>query len=104
MRLRPEHIVMKSPSYPRVRHGLAAGLAAVLVALATAAPVAVPALPDDPACTDGDRRFMTRAYELAASAAAKGNSTYGAWLVKDGRILMEGLAVHAAHLTAATVR
>ena len=32
---------------------------------------------------------MARAAELAASAAAKGNSPYGALLVKDGKIVME---------------
>jgi tRNA(Arg) A34 adenosine deaminase TadA len=32
---------------------------------------------------------MARAYELAASAGAKGNSTYGALLVKGGAVLME---------------
>ena len=32
---------------------------------------------------------MRRAYEMAAQTAAKGNSAYGAVLVKDGKILME---------------
>jgi tRNA(Arg) A34 adenosine deaminase TadA len=65
----------------------------VLLAVApgwAATPVKVVPLPDDPACTAEDRRFMARAYELAASAAAHGNSTYGALLVMDGRIIMEG--------------
>jgi len=61
-------------------------LTAVLTCAAT---VAVPALPDDPACTDQDREFMHRANVMAAQTAAKGNSSYGAVLVKDGRILME---------------
>ena len=67
------------------------GLACLVLAtgLATAATVAVPALPDDPACTPEDRAFMRRAYEMAAQTAAKGNSAYGAVLVKDGKILME---------------
>jgi tRNA(Arg) A34 adenosine deaminase TadA len=61
---------------------------AVLIS-AAAAPLEVPALPDDPACTDADRAFMKRANEMAALTAAKGNSSYGAVLVKDGKILME---------------
>lgn len=47
------------------------------------------ALPDDPACTAEDRKFMTRAYELAASASAHGNGAYGALIVKDGKVIME---------------
>lgn len=62
-------------------------VAALSPAVATA-PVVTP-LPDDPACTAEDRKFMTRAAELAASAIAHGNSAYGALLVKDGKILIE---------------
>ncbi|HRE80048.1 MAG TPA: nucleoside deaminase [Opitutaceae bacterium] len=47
-------------------------------------------LPDDPAVTDQDRIYMKRAYELAVSATTKGNTCYGALLVKDGKVLMEG--------------
>jgi tRNA(Arg) A34 adenosine deaminase TadA len=65
------------------------GLATLTALAATAATVAVPALPDDPACTDADREFMHRANVMAAQTAAKGNSSYGAVLVKDGKILME---------------
>jgi tRNA(Arg) A34 adenosine deaminase TadA len=57
--------------------------------LAMAADLPVQPLPDDPACTTEDRRFMTRAFALAAAATALGNSAYGALLVKDGQVLME---------------
>jgi tRNA(Arg) A34 adenosine deaminase TadA len=50
---------------------------------------AVPPLADDATCTAEDRKFMARAYELAAIAAANGNGAYGALVVKDGKILME---------------
>ncbi len=61
----------------------------VAALLASAATVSVPALPDDPKCNDQDRGFMRRANEMAAATALKGNSPYGAVLVKDGTILME---------------
>ena len=61
-----------------------------LLPVARAAAPAITPLPDDPACTAEDRKFMARANELAASAAAHGNSSYGALLVKDGKILIEG--------------
>ena len=64
-------------------------LFAVYSALHGAATVVVTALPDDPACNDVDRGFMKRANEMAAMTAAKGNTSYGAVLVKDGAILME---------------
>jgi tRNA(Arg) A34 adenosine deaminase TadA len=57
--------------------------------LASAALTPPAPLPDDPACTPIDREFMHRATALAAQTAAKGNTCYGAVLVKDGRILME---------------
>jgi tRNA(Arg) A34 adenosine deaminase TadA len=60
-----------------------------LVGLLRAAPPAVTPLPDEPACTATDRIFMKCANELAAAAAAHGNTAYGAVLVKDGEILME---------------
>ncbi|HEX2853512.1 MAG TPA: nucleoside deaminase [Opitutaceae bacterium] len=63
-------------------------LAALSLAWATAPAVAP--LPDDPSCTAEDRKFMARAAELASSAVAHGNSAYGALLVKDGKILIEG--------------
>lgn len=69
------------------RRWLGLGLLVLLPALAPAA--TVPALPDDPACTDADREFMHRANVMAAQTAARGNSSYGAVLVKDGKILME---------------
>lgn len=37
-----------------------------------------------------DERFITRAIELAELAAAHGNEPFGALLVKDGTIMMEG--------------
>ena len=49
----------------------------------------IAALPDDPACDADDRRFMTRAYELARSAVAHGNHPFSALLVKDGKIIFE---------------
>lgn len=55
--------------------------------LQAAAPV-LP-LPDDPRASDQDRAYMKRANELAALTASKGNSSYGALLVKDGVVLME---------------
>ncbi len=54
--------------------------------LLAAAPAA---LPDDPACTAEDRRFMKRAYELAREGVASGNAPFGALLVKDGKVLAE---------------
>ena len=47
------------------------------------------ALPDDPACTAEDRRFMARAYELAREGVASGNAPFGAVLVKDGKVVAE---------------
>ena len=55
-----------------------------LAGLANAATQAVAPLPDDPSCTAEDRKFMARAYELAAAASAKGNGAFGALVVKDG--------------------
>jgi tRNA(Arg) A34 adenosine deaminase TadA len=78
-----------SPRRISPRRWLGLGLACLTALAATAAPVAVPALPDDPACTEQDKSFMKRANEMAAMTAAKGNSSYGAVLVKDGKILME---------------
>lgn len=46
-------------------------------------------LPDDPACTDTDRKFMVRAYELAREASVRRDMPVGALLVKDGRIIAE---------------
>jgi len=47
-------------------------------------------LPDDPACTEEDRGFMERAYELAREAVKAGNAPFGAVLVVDGKIIAEG--------------
>jgi tRNA(Arg) A34 adenosine deaminase TadA len=47
------------------------------------------ALPDDPACTAADRKFMERAYELARLATTHGGAPFGAVLVKDGAVIAE---------------
>lgn len=62
-------------------------LAFTAAALA-AEPVATP-LPDDPACTDADRKFMARAYELAREASVRRDMPVGALLVKDGLVIAE---------------
>lgn len=73
-------------------------LALFLSALALIVPVPVASqpshqalkpLPDDPAATDEDRRFIRRAYEIARSAVSHGNEPFGALLVRDGKILAE---------------
>jgi len=63
----------------------------LFLTLATSSVMAasVTPLPDDPACTAVDRRFMLRANELAAGASGHGNGSYGAILVKDGKIIGE---------------
>lgn len=63
-------------------------IAAARLVSAAAAPAVTP-LPDDPACTAAERAWMHRAHELAAAAAAHGNTAYGALLVKDGEVLLE---------------
>ena len=69
---------------------LASVLALAAVASVPAAePVAVKPFPDAPVCTAEDRKYMARAFELAADAAVKGNTPYGALLVKDGKVIME---------------
>lgn len=60
------------------------------LALASLARAAAPAAaPDDPACTDADRAFMKRAYELSRYAITHGGGPFGAVLVKDGKIIAE---------------
>jgi tRNA(Arg) A34 adenosine deaminase TadA len=62
----------------------------LLALLAGAARAQTPAaLPDDPACTAADRRFMERAYELARFATTHGGAPFGAVLVKDGVVIAE---------------
>lgn len=56
--------------------------------LAATAPV-VPPLPDDPACTAEDRKFMRRALELAQDSVARDWRPFSGVLVKDGVILAE---------------
>jgi tRNA(Arg) A34 adenosine deaminase TadA len=46
-------------------------------------------LPDDPACTATDRKFMERAYDLARYASTHGGEPFGALLVKDGVVIAE---------------
>lgn len=46
-------------------------------------------LPDDPACTDVDRKFMGRAIELVRDSVAQGRHPFSAVLVKDGQVLAE---------------
>jgi tRNA(Arg) A34 adenosine deaminase TadA len=61
-----------------------------LALLACAARAQAPAaLPDDPACTAADRKFMERAYELARLATTHGGAPFGAVLVKDGVVIAE---------------
>jgi tRNA(Arg) A34 adenosine deaminase TadA len=55
---------------------------------AVSAPL-VTALPDDPACTAEDRRFMLRALELARDSVAHEWRPFSAMLVKDGQVLAE---------------
>lgn len=71
--------------------GWRGGFTACFLALSSGSGFAAPVtpLPDDPACTAVDRKFMLRANELAAGASGHGNGSYGAILVKDGRIIGE---------------
>ncbi|MES2697456.1 MAG: nucleoside deaminase [Verrucomicrobiota bacterium] len=75
----------------RLLQRLASALSLVCVSAAFAAAPAMPSpLPDDPTCTPDDRKFMTRAFELARFAMARGDGAIGAVLVsKDGKILAE---------------
>ena len=50
---------------------------------------AIEALPDDPACTAEDRKFMQRALELARDSVIRDWAPFSAVLVKDGKILAE---------------
>ena len=58
-------------------------------ALSAALALLAAPLPDDPACTDEDRRYIARAFELAREGVSKGNAPFGALLVRDGRVLAE---------------
>jgi tRNA(Arg) A34 adenosine deaminase TadA len=49
----------------------------------------VKALPDDPAATSSDRKWISRAYEIARSAVAHGNHPFGALLVHNGEMVFE---------------
>ena len=60
---------------------------ALLSSLLLADPPA--ALPDDPACTEVDRGFIKRTYELAQEAMDAGSAPFGAVLVSDGKIVAE---------------
>lgn len=69
----------------------AAAITGILLAAPAVRADAMPVMPlgDDPACTEVDRTFMRRANELAAAASGHGNGSYGAILVKEGRIIGE---------------
>lgn len=77
-------LARRAISLPCLLLGFAAMINGAHAATANVAPLA-----DDPTCTAEDRKFMARAYELAAIASANGNGAYGALIVKDGKILME---------------
>jgi len=63
---------------------------APLALLASSAFAAFPAASaDDKACSEQDRVYMSRAYELARYAITHGGGPFGALLVKDGKILAE---------------
>jgi tRNA(Arg) A34 adenosine deaminase TadA len=73
---------------PRLR--LLPGLLPLFAAsVAFAADPVVAPVPDDPACTAEDRKFMARAYEFARKSLARGDNAIGAVLVKDGKIICE---------------
>jgi len=72
---------------PRSARSIAFVNAALLSVLAFGQAPA--ALPDDPACTPTDRKFMERAYELARYATTHGGAPFGAVLVKDGVVIAE---------------
>lgn len=46
-------------------------------------------LPDDPACTAIDRKYMLRALELVRDSVAHGRHPFSAILVKDDKVLAE---------------
>src|SRR5258708_15702590 len=67
----------------------------LFASLAFAESPAVKPAPDDPACTAQDRKFMSRAFELARVSLNRGDNGIGAVLVKDGKIICEyGNSVH----------
>jgi tRNA(Arg) A34 adenosine deaminase TadA len=74
------------PGTPRTR---VCGLLLLATLVGVGSALAPSPYPDDPSCTPKDRAFMARAYELADAAGSKGNSSYGALLVKDGAVLLE---------------
>ena len=57
---------------------------------AVARPAAGPTpLPDDPACTAEDRKFMVRALELVRDSVSKNLHPFSAVLVRDGKVIAE---------------
>lgn len=54
----------------------------------SAAPIWTP-FPDDPGCTEEDRKFMKRAHELSRLGSIRRDQPIGAVLVKDGKIICE---------------
>jgi len=85
----PLRLRRSSQAWRRWTTRAAFGFAALCSVGSLARAAAVAPLPDDPACTAEDRKFMARAYELSAAAVAHGNTAYGALLVKDGKVIME---------------
>jgi tRNA(Arg) A34 adenosine deaminase TadA len=77
------------PLTPRLLVTLALVAAGTFVLAAAAATPAVAPLPDDPACTAMDRKFMARAIELVRDSVAQGRHPFSAVLVKDGLVLAE---------------
>lgn len=77
---------------PPLRHLLpGSAVACLLLAFSPPLRAVSPApLPDDPACTDIDRAFMERAYEMARRATEHdAGRPFGAVLVVDGRVVAE---------------
>jgi tRNA(Arg) A34 adenosine deaminase TadA len=66
------------------------GLLGLVFSMARVTGAPPEALPDDPACTAEDRKFMERAYELARKATENdAGRPFGAVLVVDGKIIAE---------------
>lgn len=82
-----EQRLLEEPAMKTIRR--ATQLIFFLLAGVLAQAAAPKPLPDDPACTAEDRKFMTRAYELARLATTRGGRPFGALLVKDGKIIAE---------------
>jgi tRNA(Arg) A34 adenosine deaminase TadA len=75
------------------------GIVGLAFSLARATAAVPDALPDDPACTVEDRKFMERAYEMARKATENdAGRPFGAVLVVEGKIIAEyGNCERATH-------